>query len=179
MQWDGGSMKKHSVALLSLVLLLAVIAAGSPQDANSDIKTGRLLKRSTENGVDNYPYAAFSFAFGGNGADIQKLCRNNWDIIFGNSPLPDAFDVTMVTDDRSRIKDLGRFKWSDKFQVPTLSTYEEPDREESVKAIEGDIYLVHSRDTYTNLYALFRVEKLEPGVSVEITWRVIPPPVRP
>src|SRR5438874_1004475 len=84
----GGSMKGHCVALSTLILLLAVVVSGSPQDTRLDIKTGTLLKRSHENGVDNYPYAAYSFAFGGNGPDIQKRCQNNWDILFGNSPLP-------------------------------------------------------------------------------------------
>jgi hypothetical protein len=139
-------------------------------------KTGRLLARKVEAGVDNYPFANFSFEFGGNGPEIQKVCRNDWDLIFGNSPLPDAFDVTMVTDDRSRIRDLGEYGWDDKYLVPKLSPYEEPEREPSVKAVEGHIYLVRTRDTNSDLYALFRVEKLEPKKSVEITWKIIPAP---
>jgi hypothetical protein len=143
------------------------------------IKVGRLLARKVENGVDNYPYATFSFEFGGNGPDVQKLCRNDWDMIFGNSPLPDAFDVTTVTDDRSRIRDIGRFSWDDKYEIGRLSAYEEPEREPSVKAVEGHLYLVHIRDTNSDFYSLFRVEKLEPGKSVEISWKVIPSPKQP
>jgi hypothetical protein len=145
---------------------------------SEELKSGRLLARKVENGVDNYPYAVFSFEFGGNGPEVEKLCRNDWDIIFGNSPLPDAFDVTTVTDDRSRIRDLGRLGWEDKFEIPRLSAYEEPERESSVKAVEGHIYLVHTRDTNSDLFALFRVEKLELGKSVEISWKVIAPPKR-
>ncbi|MBI3652791.1 MAG: hypothetical protein HY231_17345 [Acidobacteria bacterium] len=144
-----------------------------------DTKVAKLLTRRNVNGEDNYSYAAFSFEFGGNGPEAQKLCRNDWDLLFGNSSLPDAFDVSMITDDRSRIRDLGRFKWTDKFDIPKLSAYEEPEREASVKAVEGHLYLVHTRDSDSNLYALFRVEKLEPGTSVEISWKVIPPPLRP
>jgi len=172
-------MKIQLGALFALTLFLVGIVSGSPQAANAEIRTGTLLKRTTENGVDNYAYAAFSFALGGNGPDVQRLCRNNWDLLFGNSPLPDAFDVTMVTDDRSRIKDLGKFGWDDRFLIPSLPAYEEPEREPSVKAIEGHLYLVHSRDTDSDLYALFRVEKLEPGKSVEISWKTIPRPQRP
>jgi hypothetical protein len=142
------------------------------------VKSGKLLARRIENGVDNYADATFSFEFGGNGAEVKKLCHNDWDIIFGNSPSEDAFDVTTVTDDRSRIRDLGARSWDSKFELPSLSAYEEPEREPSVKAVEGHLYLVHTRDTNTNLYALFRVEKLEPGKSVEISWKVIPPPNR-
>ena len=172
-------MKNQLGVLFAVGLLLVGIASGRPQATSADIKTGTLLKRTSENGFDNYSYAAFSFAVGGNGPEVQKQCRNNWDLLFGNSSLPDAFDVTMVTDDRSRIRDLGQFAWDDRFQVPTLSAYEEPEREPSVKAIEGHLYMVHSRDTYSDLYALFRVEKLDPGKSVEITWKTIPRPKRP
>jgi hypothetical protein len=82
----------------------------------------------------------------------------------------------MVTDDRSRIRDLGKHAWTEDFFVPTLSAYEEPEKEPSVKALEEHIYLVHARDTDTDLYALFRVEKLFPGERVDITWKVIPKP---
>ena len=169
-------MRRPISTLFALTLLVVSIASGSPQTVSEEIKTAKLLKRIKQDGVDNYAYAAFSFAFGGNGPDVQRLCHNNWDILFGNSPLPDAFDVTMVTDDRSRIQDLGGFNWSDQFEVPTLNAYDEPKREPSVLAIEGHLYLVHSRDTNSDLYALFRVEKLEPGKSVDITWKTIPPP---
>ena len=171
-------MKVRLVPLLLPTLMLCGICLTLAQTPGEEVKTGTLLKREDIGGVDNYAYAAFSFEFGGNGPEIQKLCRNDWDILFGNSPLPDAFDVTTVVDDRSRIKDLGKFTWSDEFHIPRLPAYEEPERDPSVKAVEGHIYLVHTRDRDTDLYALFRVEKLEPGKSVEITWKVISPPAK-
>jgi hypothetical protein len=82
----------------------------------------------------------------------------------------------MIVDDRSRIKNLGKYGWTDGFIVPSLPAYEEPEREPSVKAIEGHIYLVHSRDRDNDFYALFRVEKLLPGESVDITWKIIAKP---
>lgn len=168
-------MKKQVGFLIALALATIGLVSASPQPT-AEINSATLLKRTVQNGVDNYPYATFSFAFGGNGPDLKERCKNNWDIIFGNSPLADAFDVTLVTDDRSRIKDLGAFDWSDQFVVPALPAYDEPTREPSVKAVEGHLYLVHSRDTLSDLHALFRVEKLEPGQSVDITWKIIPPP---
>ena len=167
--------------LAYLVLMIIVLGAGiqvAGQTPSEDVKTGKLVKRVIQNEEDNYAYATYSFKFGGNGPETQKLCRNNWDLLFGNSPLKDAFDVTMVTDDRSRIKDLGSYNWQQKFRVPSLAAYEEPETEESVKAVEGHIYLVHSRDEDSNHYTLFRVEKLTPGESVEISWKAIPPPKR-
>jgi hypothetical protein len=174
---EGDAMKNRLHYLLLIVIVLSngvLIAAQTPSE---EVKTGRLVKRVSEKGKDNYVYATYSFKFGGNGPEVQKLCRNNWDLLFGNGP-EDAFGVTMVTDDRSRIKDLGEYHWEQTFRVPRLAAYEEPDTEDSVKAIEGHIYLVHSRDTYDNHYALFRVEKLTPGESVEITWKLIAPPPR-
>ena len=165
-------MRKIMPLLLVSIVVLVCIPVYA-QNASNDLKTGTLIKREMQNGVDTYPYAAYSFKFGGNGPEIQKLCRNNWELLFGNSPEPDSFDVTMVTDDRSRIRDLGSYTWGDKFAVPNLPEYKKPQREPSVKAIEGHVYVVHARDTDTDLYALFRVEKLVPGKRVEITWKLI------
>lgn len=171
--------------MFKLFLVMAVLVVGlghlvplAAQTSNNEIKFGKLVKRKTENGVDNYAYATYSFRHGGNGPEIQQLCRNNWDLLFGNSPLPDAFDVTMVTDDRSRIRDLGKYKWSDKFHIPRLPSYEEPETEPSVRAIVGHIYLVHTRDTDNDYYVLFRVERLVSEESVEISWKMIEPPKR-
>jgi hypothetical protein len=174
----GEVMKKHILLPIIIVLISSNFSPIAAQTPSDEIKYGRLLKRKKEHDVDNYAYAAYSFKLGGNGSEIQQLSHNNWELLFGNSPLPDAFDVTMTTDHRSRIKDLGRYNWGEKFDVPRLPSYEEPEREPSVKAIEGHMYLVHSRDTHTDLYVLFRVEKLMSGESVEISWKIIPPPQR-
>jgi hypothetical protein len=171
-------MKCYLSFLIALTIVLTVVIPVTAQTPNEEIRTGKLVKRSKVNGVDNYAYAAYSFEFGGNGSEIQKLCLNDWDILFGNSPMPDAFDVTTVTDDRSRIMDLGMYNWGDKFDIPNLAAYEEPEREPSVRAIEGHMYLVHTRDKWTDQYALFRVEKLVPRESVEISWKKIPKPKR-
>lgn len=165
-------MKKLFIVLAVLIGLGSLIPIAA-QSAKDEIKTGKLVTRKKENGVDNYVYATYSFKFGGNGPEIKRLCRNNWDLLFGNSPTPDAFDVSMVTDDRSRIKDLGKYDWTDKFHVPKLVAYEEPETEESVKAVVGHMYLVHTRDNDHNHYALFRVERLVPEESVEISWKLL------
>ncbi len=146
------------------------------QQNKSKPQTVTLLKRAAADGVDNYTQAAFSFKYGVNGGAALKLTRNNWDLLFGNSPLPDAFDVTMVTDDCSRIKDLGALKWSKHLHIPVLPAYDKPTREPSVKAIVGHIYVVHTKDRDEDHYAVFRVEALDPGKSVTISWKLIPAP---
>lgn len=160
------------------VVLFAVAAfsAGSAfaQTATDAPRTVTLVKRVKTPEADNYTQAAFSFKYGANGADGLKLTRNNWDILFGNSTVPDAFDVTTVTDDRSRIADLGAVDWSaGELEVPRLEAYEKPTREKSVAAVVGHMYLVHAKDTETDHYAIFRVEKLVPGESVTISWKLL------
>ena len=168
--------------LTNLFLIMIVLGSGvltSAQTPSEEIKTGKLLKRAIENGVDNYVYATFSFKFGGNGPEVQKLCRNNWDILFGNSVLDDGIDVTMAGDDRSRMKDLGKYKWEQLSYVPRLSAFEEPDRQEAVRALMGHIYLIHVRDRDNNHYALFRIDRLISDESIDISWKVISPPTGP
>lgn len=135
-----------------------------------------LVARSVTNGHDNYVDACFSFEHGVNGEGALPLTRNDWDILFGNSPEPDAFTVTTVVDDRSRIQDMGALDWGDAFQVPIIPANPVPTTEPDVKAIVGHMYVVHTKDTETDLYALFRVEALEPGKSVTISWKSVQSP---
>ena len=171
-------MKLRRTLLIPLVITLAALclpeAVVFSQTPGAAVQSVTLLKRRKADGVDNYTQAAFSFKHGVNGSAALPLTRNNWDLLFGNSPTPDAFDVTMVTDDRSRIKDLGAFNWSDDFQVPALPAHPEPTREPSVKAVVGHMYVVHTKDRDNDHYALFRVEALDPGSSVTISWKLIP-----
>lgn len=172
-------MKKLFILFAVLLVGLGSQISTAAQTTNDEIKTGKLVKRKSENGVDNYIYAAYSFKFGGNGPEVEKLCRNNWDVLFGNGGMNDALDVTMVVDDRSRIKDLGKYAWTDNFHIPRMSAYEEPEREPSVPAMLGHIYLVHTRDTDSDYYALFRVDRLVSEESIEISWKLIDPPPKP
>ena len=174
---------KESVEISWEILdpLRGLVAPSSSDDVKTGkIKTAKLQSRTTRNDVDNYVYATYSFTFGGNGPAIQRLCGNDWDLLFGNAArVPDGFDVSMARDDRSRIKDLGRYDWGDKFEIPTLAAYEEPERSPAVRAVAGHMYLAHIRDTDSNHYVLFRVERLEPEKSVEISWKLIDPPQGP
>jgi hypothetical protein len=146
------------------------------QTPSDEPQTVTLLARKKVDGVDNYTHAAFSFKYGINGDAALGVTRNNLDLLFGNSPLFDAFDVTMVTDDCSRIKDLGALNWSDYVEVPALPAHPEPTREPSVGAIVGHMYVVHSKDRDSDHYALFRVEGLDPGITVTISWKLTKSP---
>ena len=164
----------HFAILCALAL---AIASTSFAQRSNEPQTVTLLKRTTVNGVDNYTQAAFSFKYGVNGDAALKLTRNNWDLLFADSShMPDAFDVHMVADDCSRIKDLGALSWADAFDVPSLPAYDKPTDEPSVKAIVGHMYLVHTKDRDNDHYALFRVDALTPGESVTISWKLTPVP---
>jgi hypothetical protein len=66
-------MKCYLSFLIALTIVLTVVIPVTAQTPNEEIRTGKLVKRSKVNGVDNYAYAAYSFEFGGNGSEIQKL----------------------------------------------------------------------------------------------------------
>jgi hypothetical protein len=136
-----------------------------------------LPARRDINGQDNYRDAAFSFEYGMNGQGTLSTTRNDFDILFGNRPDRDIFSVTMVTDDCSRIQDMGALNWGDAFQVPVIPAYPVPTREPDVDAIVGHMYVVHTKDTETNLYFLFRVEALETLKSVTISWKAVQRPL--
>ena len=133
-------------------------------------------RRITNVGQDNYRDAAFSFEFGMNGDGTLPMTGNDFDILFGNRLDRDTFLVTMVTDDCSRIHDVGALNWGDAFQVPVVTAYPVPTDEPDLDAIVGHMYVVHTKDTGTDLYALFRVEALVPRTSVTISWKSVRSP---
>jgi hypothetical protein len=171
---------KSKACCLSLVVI-ACMLCGEPwlfgQRFNDEPRYVTLQARRKTDVRDNYVEAAFSFEHGMNGKEALRVTLNDWDLLFGNSLNADTFDVTMVTDDCSRIKDLGELGWYDAFKIPVLPAHPEPTREPSVQALVGHMYIVHTKDRETDLYALFRVEALEPRTSVTISWKRVPTPV--
>jgi hypothetical protein len=161
---------------LAVTFALTVLCQSKAFAQSKEPQTVTLLAREKIGDVDNYTEAAFSFKYGINGKTALPVTRNNWDVLFGNSSLPDAFDVSMIVDDCSRIKDLGALKWSDNFDVPALPAYAQPTHEPSVKAIVGHMYVVHTKDRDNDHYSLFRVESLDPGKRVTISWKLIAAP---
>lgn len=145
-------------------------------EAQMEPRLVTIVARRMVNGFDNYVDATFSFEHGMNGSTALPFTRNDWDILFGNNPNHDSFHVTMVVDDCSRIQDMGALNWSDNFQVPVLTAYPVPTLDPEVLAVVGHMYVVHTKDTETNLYALFRVEALDPGKSVTISWKSVQSP---
>lgn len=143
--------------------------------------------------------SSFSFKYGVRGEVAPEITRS--ELLYGNinrNGDSDWFIVTLATDDRSRIKDLGQLKWSEVPNVPLLPASVEPHkgfrlpprretRSETVEALSdgqvtrvvpGHMYVVHAKNSRTDLYALFRVEKLVPSDEVTISWKLVPSPKR-
>jgi hypothetical protein len=137
------------------------------------VRYAELEARRVVDGVDNYVDAVFSFKHGVNGEHGKRITRNNWDVIFGNISDRDTFSVTMITDDRSRLVNLGELSWFDNFQLPAVECFVEPDKERDVPAIKGHMYLVRSCDKDSDHLSVFRVEELIPKQRVKISWVLV------
>jgi hypothetical protein len=78
-----------------------------------------------------YNKSAFSFRYSARSDEGLAKTRNNYELLYGSVNLlgdSDWFQVTMVTDDCSRIKDLGELGWAEIFEVPILMASHEPQK---------------------------------------------------
>jgi hypothetical protein len=53
----------------------------------------------------------------------KEITKNDWDIKYSYASIngsSDYFGVTMISNDRSRIEDLGKLNWTDPKEVPVL-----------------------------------------------------------
>ena len=151
----------------------------TPDDAGKNLPVAELYSRRT---YKDYEKCTFSFAHGVRDDPDRAITRNNWDLQYGNGG--DVFHVTMVTDDRSKLIDLGELTWMELskvgFAVPR--PYAVPTRDGGRQVKVGHIYLVRSVDSDSDHTALFRVENLIPGDRVQFTWlmhnQLFPSPAR-
>ena len=146
---------------------------------------------------ENYGKSYFSFEFDMRSGDRNEPLRKDWDIKYGYITIDDSsdyFGVTMISDDRSRIKDLGKMRWEDIKDVPILRANPGPYRGirfpipptgepiektsegQITKVMKGHMYVAHIKDPDTDLYVLFRVEDLKPNDRCVISWKVVPSP---
>jgi len=123
---------------------------------------------------NDYMKASFSFKHGiQNDLDL-KVTRNEWELLYDNGD--GGFSVGLNQNDRSRILDLGEKVWSELKKVPVVTALPEGARAGSVPAVQGHMYVVHTRTNSADLYSLFRVEWLEPGDQCVISWVNVPSP---
>jgi len=111
------------------------------------------IDTSGADGADGAPGAPG--APGQNGADADGVVR------FRPTPGPPAANTTPSPP--SRPKHDGKPKIDPLF----------------VKAVADHVYVIHVVDESRDFYALFRVEALQRGDQVEVSWRLIPEPAKP
>lgn len=159
-----------------------------------DIRTTTLYTRQDAKDKD-FGKASFSFQYGVRSDAGKEITKNDWDIKYGYASIngsSDYFGVTMISNDRSRIKDLGKLRWPDIEQVPVLRANPGPykgirfpfngepievtSEGQVTKAVEDHMYVAHIKDDDTDLYVLFRVEELAPNDRCKISWKVVPSP---
>jgi hypothetical protein len=162
------------IILASHAISLSAIAQSvSPRDWRTlEPNTVTLFSRSKhKDEFDGYDKSTLSFKHGVRSDIGREITRNNYDLQYGNinwNGDSDWFTVTLATDDRSRIKDLGVLKWSDIVEIPLLPANTEleginmPSKGHEgssnvARVVGGHLYVVHSKDSDSDFYTLFRV----------------------
>ena len=155
-----------------------------------------LFSRITYKETD-YGKSAFNFRYGlrSDHENWETMARNSAHLMYGSisfDPGTDWFSVSMGGDDPSRIKDLGELQWSEVYDIPMLlasprqstgirfpgprESFETSSDERVTKVVAGHMYLVRIKNREADLYAMFRVEALEPSDHCTISWKVVPSP---
>lgn len=121
---------------------------------------GEELKARSKYG--DYILATFSFEYATR--DNQDLVHNDWDIQYGNGT-GDRIHVNMVTDDQSTIADLGVVNFDDVINIPLSANYEE-----DVVADTNHVYVVHTVDSETDMYAKFIITDMKSDDWIKFNW---------
>ena len=135
-----------------------------------DVRIAAVLERGFARpmGFDE-AYVAATYSFEKATRDDVKATNNDWDFMFESK-----LRVKMVTDDRSRIWDLGAASYADARAgaVTFVSDGEQAD------VVAGHLYAVHTADSGTDQWALMRVEELVSSESMIFSWAVVEEPRR-
>lgn len=192
-------MKLRHLGLPLILVLIVISHTAKPQSRSGESwrsakpKTVTLFSRAKYKDKNHgYGKSAFSFNHGLRSDVGPRITRNNYELLYGGIRLngdSDWFKVTMVTDDRSQIKNLGELNWSDPFDVPYIppsvqphngirlpaktETFEQSSNGQVTRVVAGHMYVLRSKDSQSDLYTLFRVEKLVPNEEVTISWKIV------
>ena len=191
-------MKTRHFGLLMILIsqaisFSAIAQSRSPKDWRTlEPNTVTLFSRSKyKDQFDGNGKSTFSFKYGLRSDEVgREVTRNHYELQYGQinwNGDSDWFTVTLVTDDRSRIKDLGVLKWSDIVEIPLLPASTElegfnlPSKGHEgssnvARVVAEHLYVVHSKDSDSDFYTLFRVDNLVPSDQVTISWKVVPSP---
>lgn len=187
--------------ILPLILFMGLGSVGFAQKTKvpAEHRTVTLFSRTSNPDKSRaYDLSVYSFRFGLRGDQGKEKTRNNYELQYGNLNLngdSDWFGVTMVTDDRSRIRILGELDLDDiksvPYVLPTVTAGAPLRYSDDLEILPhnsdwriapvkvGHAYLVRSRDGRTDAYFVFRVEKLIPDKEVTISWKKLDKPKKP
>jgi hypothetical protein len=189
------SLSKALMLLFAAGAFCNVSAGGGRGGPPPEPRRVTLFSRITYQDQD-YGRSAFNFRHGLRSDDENWVpaARNDAHLMYGSisfDPGTDWFSVS-AGDDASRIKDLGGLQWSEAYFTPVLyaaprqsagikfpgaqESFEESSDGRVTKVVAGHMYLVHVKNREADLYAMFRVEALEPNDYCTISWRVVPSP---
>jgi hypothetical protein len=189
-----------------ILLLLAVMCVAFPNGTRSLVEAQQSNHREVEPRLisllsqikhKDFAKANFNFKLGVRGDSDSGATKNVYDIRFGGYSYDgdnDWFDVPLAHGSSSQIIDLGILDWAYIYDTPFLYANPVPHgtmRTDSfqngkvikstpentlVKAIVGNMYLLHAKSKDTDFYAMFRVESLKCGDEVTISWKIMPSP---
>jgi RNA polymerase sigma factor (sigma-70 family) len=138
------------------------VASDAPQERSSAPMLRAPAELFDRSYYDDYELATFSFEHGLRDDLDLRVTRNDWEIQLANS----MFSVNMVTDDRSRIADLGPMAPA-AFGAADLQALAAIDR---VSVRVGHAYFIGTRDRDTTLATVIFVRAFEPSRRCCFDW---------
>ena len=184
-------MKRGHLATIRLAVMLAAAVFALEALAGDIPNTVTLY--SPIKYKDDFSRASFDFNLG------QLGTKTSWDLMYGSMYTGndvDWFQPSSIGDNRHVIRDLGTLDWSDRIRVPVLSPRPKlmpGERRQIVvntsagqydswaahaehegifaRAVVGHMYALHAKNSSSDYYILFRVERIEHGDYCTISWR--------
>lgn len=190
-------ISRFGFALAMLCVLGTTVApsvCGAPDEQASLRRVVLFSRIKHEERLKDYGKSAYSFEKGLRSDVGIAVTRNYYDLFYGSNSLDgdtDWFNVSGGTNELSRIKDLGEMSWDDVSYVPVLparqasgpirvprrgESYEHSSDGQVTRVVVNHIYLLHVKDSDSDFYVMFRVEKLKPSDRCVISWKIVPSP---
>ncbi len=130
-----------------------------------DAVVSRRYARELDGGSEKRDYELSTYSFEhGTRKDLRRI-GNDWDFLFSGQRI----DVRTVVDDLSRIWDLGSVDFK---SLKTADT-SQPKRATHAVAQQGHVYVVHTLDSETNLWAKFEVLQIKRDQWFVFRWEII------
>ncbi len=185
-------MKRLCFSILFTFCLAEGIAAGRIDEPTITLYPP-LIKAT---GKYDETRSCFNFQRG----ERKTSSNQDWHLAYGFASISgeDFLRINISNGERSVVKDLGSFNWTDSFEIPVLKPLPEIEKGKQrvitvdtsagkgkeweaknsifVKAVIAHMYLAHIKTENVDFYALFRIESLEQGEQCTISWKLVSSP---